>query len=354
MQGQDLFVHSVCSQTPLGTPCSHSRPDRLVGRKGAWVSSCRCWLLSPYVSQKSLGISDLGSSACEGGDGLDFWCYGSRTSGELPGSLGEALSALQGWGDVTRSYGGEVRSPWWHLPFPEASMSTVEACRKKDTVQKRWKDEGKASNLVQAERLSWDTASSSTCERMQRCVVWTTESGVMGVMSPSWWPERLSAGHHVKAAGRRVRLRVAASCLVPLRFCLLSTASWGPALKTQLGNGEARRARALPSPRAAREGSCHESGAAEVRQVLGTAAAALGCAEASPLGPLGKGSRVPLLPGRWLWSRPLVQEGPEGQPVVTGVSPASEEPGGSLLVGGRVSVASDGSCRWQDWECHWC
>lgn len=91
-------------------------------------------------------------------------------------------------------------------------------------------------------------ASSSTGERMQRCVVWTTESGVMGVMSPSWWPERLSAGHLVKAAGRHVRLRVAASCLVPLRFCLLSTASLGASLEDTAGERGGQKSTCSPQP----------------------------------------------------------------------------------------------------------
>lgn len=125
------------ARTSLSTACAHRHlwaPRAATrGLTGSWegrgLGSHRVG--AGFCHLTCLGISDLGSSACEGGDGLDFWCYGSRSSEELPGSLGEALSALQGWGDVTRSYGGEVRSPWWHLPFPEASMSTVEACRKK-------------------------------------------------------------------------------------------------------------------------------------------------------------------------------------------------------------------------------
>lgn len=90
-----------------------------------------------------------GSSACRGGDGVDFWCYGSRSLEELSGSLREALSALRGWGDVPGF--GERRAPRGSMCLSQRSLLARSRRAEEMYGTKEVEGRRKASNLEQAE-----------------------------------------------------------------------------------------------------------------------------------------------------------------------------------------------------------
>lgn len=104
-------------------------------------------LILLVLASVTLSVSEVlehlqaGSSACGGGDGVDFWCYGSRSLEESPGSLWEALSALWGWGDEPGF--GERRAPRGGTCLSQKGLLARSRRAEEMYGTKEVKDEGK-------------------------------------------------------------------------------------------------------------------------------------------------------------------------------------------------------------------